>query len=352
MGTANSDLEQHLERLVSVSWQDQQLRAALQRLSESQGVSLWLDRRIDPQQPVEATFQNLPLHQVLKRIAEQHSLGISALGNVVYVGPQQSASELATLAAKARDSLDKSAKATSRIWLQETSSEWAILSEPRTLLTHWVGQAGFAVQKPERIPHDLWDAKQLPPLALVDKTVLLLAGFDLTCQIDSAGDTCQIVPISRPVVLTRQYRFGPDHELFLARLQETIHEATFAVRGRLLTVTGRWEDHLQVQELIAGKPNEPSQKVGRGTTKPVEQRFSLQLKNQPVGAVVSQLADQLQLQVRWDTSSLAEAKRDQSTLVSCSVKDASLDELLKSILEPAGMQFERQGKDVQIKAGR
>ncbi len=344
---ANQPLVQQLQRRVTVAWQGQQLAAVLDRLSETQEFSIWLDRRVDLQQSVELRFTDLPLEQVLDQLAEKHSLGISVLDNLVYIGPKQSAYELATLLKQARNSIAKSSTPTKRRWLDEKSTTWLRLSQPRDLLTSLLKQSGITFLGSETIPHDLWDSKQLPSLTLVDKTVLILVGFDLTCRISPDGSTCEVVPIERPVVLKQRYRITKNRKRLLAELPKLVPEAQIEFKGRSLFVTGRYEDQLKVQQALAGKQTKPS----LSTTAPradAEKVFSLRLKNQAVGGVINQLARQLKLQVEWDQKSLDKANRSQETLVSCDVKDVSLDELLSGILAPAGMEFRREGTKIEI----
>jgi len=340
-------LRQSLQQPITVAWQGQQLAAVFRRLSETQEFFVWLDRRVDLQQTVEASFTDLPIQQVLEQLAEKHSLGISVLDNLVYIGPKQSALELATLLKQARDSLAKAPSHTKRRWLDEKLATWPRLSQPRDLLATLLKQAGATLLGSETIPHDLWDSKQLPSLALVDKTVLILVGFDLTCQISPDGNTCQVVPIERPVVLKQKYRITKNRKRLLAELPVLVPEAQIEFKGRTLLVTGRWEDQLKVQQALTGKQAKPTPPAAAPRAD-AEKKFSLRLKNQAVGSVINQLARQLKLQVHWDQKSLDRASRSQQTLVSCDLKNVTLDELLRGILAPAGMKFQKTGTKIKI----
>ncbi len=293
--------KQRLGRHVTVAWQGQPLSSALERLSETQKISLWLDRRVDPNQRVEASFTDIPLQDVLEKLAEKHSLGISVLDSLVYVGPVQSAHELATLRKRARDALAKASSQARRRWLTETPATWPRLSQPRDLLTSMMEQTEVKLLGSEKIAHDLWDSKKLPRLSLVDRAVLILVGFDLTCQISADGSSCRVVPIQRPLVVEKPYRI----------------------------------------------PKNPS----KNTTAPrphAKKLFSLQLKNQAVGGVIDQLARQLKLQVEWNQESPGGVNRIRQTLVSCDIKNVPLDELLSGILAPAGLKFRSDGKKIEI----
>jgi len=348
---ASQDITQEtasqFERHVTVAWQGQRLGAVLARLSETQEISIWLDRRVDPHQRVEASFTDLPLYDVLEQLARKLSLGMSVLDNMIYVGPVQSAHELATLLKRAQDSVANAQPSIRRVWLEEKPATWPRLSQPRDLLKSMLDQAGITLENSQAIAHDLWTPKQLPSLSLVDKTVLILVGFDLTCQISKEAGACQVVPIERPVVLKREYRIPKNRKRVLTKIQLLVPQSSVKLQGRTLHVTGRWEDQLKVQQTLAGKPPKSS-RIASAPRTSTEKLFSLRLKNQAVGGVINQLARQLKLQVEWDRQSLDQANRSQQTLVSCDMKNVSLDELLSGILTPAGLKFQRSGENIKI----
>ncbi len=295
---------------ISATWKGQSLGTVLARLAETQSECLWLDRRVDIGQTVDAKFREIPFQQVLEEIARGHGLGVARVGPCWYVGPEAAAQILPKLRKRARDSLNKIPAAQRQRWLRMETVAWPRLSQPRALLEEMLAKAGIALEQKELIAHDLWSANQLPPLALLDRVVLLLVGFDLTCEISDDGRLCRIVPI--------------DHSLEWSRNNP--------LRSKRKKRTTR------------STPNR--------TGALAEKRFSLQIENQAVGTVLQQLAEQLDLQLVWDETSLNAAELSRKTLVSCQVTKASLDELLRSIVEPAGMKFTRKGVDVEVHARR
>jgi len=289
------------QRITAV-WQGQELGTALERLADTKQSPLWLDRRVDPQQTVDIRFTDVSFSQALAELTEQRDLGFSRLDEVIYVGPSKTARGLASLASQARASLALMPEATQQLWLRAEASSWPRLTQPRELLTSLLGEVGAELVNSEVVPHDLWPARELPPLALVDRVVLVLAGFDLTCDLSPNGRSCRVVPIKYPLPVVE----GPLH----AEARAPVPSATTGTR----------------------------------------RMFSLQLENQPVGRVIEQLAEQLDLQVAWNDDSLQANKRSHETLVSCQVTDVDLEALLKSILAPAGLGFTKAGQRVEIYA--
>ncbi|NOZ40392.1 MAG: hypothetical protein GXP24_09220 [Planctomycetes bacterium] len=300
--------EQKLQRKISVTWQGQELAIALERLTSTGQIRLWLDRRVDRGQTVTMQCVDQPLALAIEKLAQQQSLGFTRLENIVYFGPQQATLELPTLIGQARDQLTKLPTRVRKHWLRSEATTWPRLSEPRALAKSWLRESLIELTGDEQIPHDLWAEQSLPPLALVDRLVLLLAGFDLTCEITLEG--CEIVPIARPLKRAR--------------------------RGR-----GNGAKNFA--------PQTRTQKSPRGISREglSRQRFTLRLENQPLGKVLDQFAQQLQLVVVWDVEDTSQTR---AQLVSCNVQQVDLDVLLRQVLAPAGLQHHRRGKQITIHA--
>ncbi|MGI9326237.1 MAG: hypothetical protein ACR2PZ_13530, partial [Pseudomonadales bacterium] len=195
--------KQKLRRQVSVTWQGQELATALQRLARAGQISLWLDRRVDRQQEISIKIVELSLADALQHIAQQQALGFVPLKNIAYGGPQQTALELPALIRDARDQLRRASAKYRQRWLREEAVQWPRLTEPRALVKSWLDKAEVELLGSDQIAHDLWAAQELPAMALVDRLVLVLAGFDLTCAIRADGRSCEIVPITRPLKQAR-----------------------------------------------------------------------------------------------------------------------------------------------------
>jgi hypothetical protein len=303
---ATQQLEQRLAARVSVAWEGQELAAALHRLADSQRLPLWIDRRVDPSAPIELTANDQPLSDVLNSVAAPHDWAATPYHGVLYFGPRQTADELRTLSALARQSIAKAPPDVRSRWLKPEAWTIARLSEPRGLLKQLARSAGATVVDEQQVPHDLWPERQLPPMPALDRAVLLLSGFDLTCQISADGRKLRVVPIKRPLKL-----IGP--------APPTVSRT---------------------------RPPQP----GSAATRTV-QRFTLKIENQPAGRVLDQLARQLQLEVEWDAALQQTPAMGREANVSCDVREADLDELLSAVLSPAGLTFEREEKRVSIRRG-
>ena len=287
---------------VTVNWRGQQLGLALERLAEQLPATLWLDRRVDFSQEVNLQLSNVQVADAIEQLTESYELAALHFGEILYVGPKKTTQGLAALLLRARAAAAKTPPAQAKGWLTKRNFSWPRLSEPRKLLGTMLDEAELSMERLELVPHDLWPERSLPASSLVDQAVLMLAGFDLTCEI-SADGRCRVVPIAYPL---------PDES----------------------------------DKLATARP----QQEKRASTTHSEKRFSLKLENQPVGLVIEQLARQLKLQITWDEASLKATGRSRQALVSCDVKDVGIDQLLAAILEPAGLLARRETGKLVIQA--
>jgi hypothetical protein len=337
-------LSSKLQGPITASWLGQQLHEVLNRLAASQQVVFWLDRNVDPQQLVNAQFSDATFAEVLDQLTEAKSLGWTTWEEVVYLGPPGVVQELATLAAIARESVSRLPPAMQQRWLKAETVSWPRLSDPRDILSSWLASNEVRLTGRELLSHDLWDAKQLPAMPLVDRVVFLLAGFGMTCDISDNGQVCRVVRLEQPVFITREYAAGNQ----AGELAEEFKQNPRVVLGRSgnkVSLTGKWEDHQRAAEILrsnstTAQSNAPPPRIKQNV-------FSLKLENQPVGKVIDQFARQLRLEVAWNANATT---RD--TLVSCDVTNVSLEELLAAVLAPAGLEFKLSGKRLEVVAGK
>jgi hypothetical protein len=350
---ATTATARRFELPVSVTWQGQQLGPGLDRLAELQQVTVWLDRRVDPSTSVDFSASNRPLLAVFRELAAPRGWSASPVGSVVYFGPAQTADELNTLAAMARQQAARTPAAMRGAWLKSERWSFPRLSQPRELLEGLAKSAGASVIKAELVPLDLWPARSLPPMPVIDRVVLVLSGFDLTCELSADGRRLTVVPIKRPVQISREYAIPTARATEIERLLAAMPAVKGERRGQRLVVSARVEQHDELTAALRGETKPAAQSsppMARPETRLADQRFTLRIENQPVGAVIDQLAKQLGLEVTWDQSLPTAGTASRKALASCEVREASLDGLLKAVLAPAQLTFQRDGQKVSIRA--
>jgi hypothetical protein len=222
--------------------------------------------------------------------------------------------------------------------MQRAPWEWDELSTPRQLLNQLAEQASVDLRNVESVPHDLWPAVALPPLPLIDRFTLVLAGFDLTLELDSGAQSARIVSSPGTAVLERRYPAGRLATAQLELLREQFPRAAIRRQGTFLIVAGLYEDHLAIAQQLRGKPPDA------GRSRPTEVRYHIEVKNKPASAVIREIAASASLEVVISR----DAEAAFQNLVSFTAKDATLHQLLEAALAPAGLQFQVDGQRLLI----
>ncbi len=165
--------EQQLAAQLSVTWSNVPLSEALASLSASSRVAIVVDRRINPGQPLTVTAAGQPLEEILEQIAEAEHLGLSLWEPIVYFGPPATARALRTLAWLRREEAERLPPARRQALLAARAWEWHDLATPRDLLAQLAAEAHVKLESLDLVPHDLWPARRLPPLAWIDRLTLV-----------------------------------------------------------------------------------------------------------------------------------------------------------------------------------
>jgi len=326
---AGAAWQRQLETPVGVSWAGVPLRQALRGLAQSQQVAIFLDRRVDPNQQIDFAAQDVPLRECLTQLAGQVGAGVGYVGPVVYLGPEATAGKLATVVALQNEALRRVPPERQRRMTRAQAWQWADLATPGELLEQLARDCGLRIAEPGSIPHDLWPAANLPPMTAVERLTLLLAGFDLSYQWSADGQAVKLIPIPDQLAVRRTYDVGPRGTQLLPRLSRELPGAHLTLEGPKLVVVGRVEQHQHVDRVLTGTPPPPARTI------PGRTRYSLQVQNQPVGQLIKTLAEKLSLEPHWDQVPAAQMQ----TRVSLAVKEVTRDELLRAVLQPAGLTF-------------
>jgi hypothetical protein len=292
------ELKRELDEPVDLIWSENPLRSALDNLSRTHRLAVFLDPRVDPDRKVQLSLRNVPLYEALQKIAKARNLGATLFGPVVYFGPPVTAVQLRGLTALRTGELQKASPAVRRKFFARAPMAWDDFAEPRKLIGWLARHNGLTPEGVDALPHDLWAAADLPPMTLVERLTLLLAPFGRTFTVSPDGRRLVLSPI-------------PD---VLPKVQET---------GGL--------------------------NGGRAADVALDnKRFTLTVEEKPFGPVMMQLAQQIGLELQMDTKTLRRAGVPPEQRVSFSVKEATLDQLLQAAVEHVPVRWRRQGNSVVI----
>jgi hypothetical protein len=294
-------------RAVSIHWRRVPLRDVVRRLEDVFNETVFVDRRVDPNQRVSLDIEAASVADVLEPAAAGSGLAIGRLGRLTYLGPRSAAEYLATLALLRAQQVQELTGSQSDELKRRRAVDWPRLTEPRELVVSLVEARGWNVGNAGRIPHDLWAAGELPELALAEQLTVLLIGFDLTFEVRPRTGTLEVVPID---AATRQ------------RLAEAKPQADAA-------------------------PNRAAPRLGDRSAETL-QVYTLRVTEQPVRLVLKELAARLNWQIEFDEAELIAAGRSLDDRVSFAVKNVDQDALLDAVLRPARLGFEREGTRFKI----
>lgn len=327
-----------LEWPLTLRWQSVSLRAAVGRLSESQRVSVWLDRRIDPSVSVDLAASDESLDQVLGSLSGSVGADWTSVGEVIYIGPPVAVGEFRTLLALGQQELQTLPPAARRKLKSRATLEIAKLTEPRQLVEQLARQAGFHIENSQAVPHDVWPDAKLPSTSVADQLAIVLLGFDLRWRTSDDPTKLRLEPLDSPLLVREVYPRSRV-ENSPVELEPGVVEA--GPSPSQVLVAARFEQH----ERLAGRSISAARQPA-STDRPTHQVYSLQVAEQPVGRIVAQLAAQLGKRLEVDPRLVDQPQLE--TRVTFRVEEADLEALLQAACEPAGIQAKLSGDTIQL----
>jgi hypothetical protein len=338
-----AELERQLDSPVGVRWGGANtLRGTLGNLARSQDVAIFLDRRVDPDQTVDLALEDAPLRELLQRLGERLKLGIGQVGPVVYLGPPPTAAVLGTVAALKEEQEQQLPSAVRGKLRRAGALRWPELTTPRDLVQRLVGGAGLQIEGLEQIPHDLWPEVDLPPLTFAQSLSLILAGFQLTFDYAPDGATVQLKPLPANASITRRIPLRGSPAVVGAEIRRRFPDARFTIDGGNVVVDSTVEVSAAIRRLLEGSSTRPKPPLATAKT---EKRYTLRVQDRSLGAVAAAVAKEAGVELRFDPR----ASDLREKLVGLDVKDATLDQLLQTLLQPAGLTYQLDKQTLEIR---
>lgn len=343
------ELDRRLEQPTSVSWKGRELRAGINGLSLANRVAIILDRRVDPGQTIDLSISREPLANVLQQVAASAGLETTMVGPAIYVGPIKTATRLKTLLESRKQEAPELPIGMRRRFERAAPMSWDVLTSPRQILQELQDEASIELRSMESVPHDLWPSAEFPPMTLIERLTLVLAGFDFTFHFTNDG--AEIVPIPDEVFLEKSYPggFRPAEKVMAWR--KLVPAAEIRLYDGKIVVRGLWEDHERLLNANANpaKARNPRQNsdVPRGRK---VYRLTVHIEDEPLEDVLQALARRLEFQLDIDRDSIRAIGVSLRELVVCHVDNADVDVLFQAILDPLGLSFRITGRTVHVYA--
>jgi len=303
---------------ITATWSGIGLRSWAERISETAGVPVLVDRRLDPDTVIRLDCQSEPLLDVLTRAATAAGGELAVLKSSIRIVPRGMA-DVTIRAEAARTTRTGSLPPRQRSVLADTEPwHWPAGARPQDLLRDAAAQAAIRLDGIDTVPHDHLPAVSLPEMTLAERLDLLLAPFDL--RVD-----------------------------WLVARTAAKGGATAAITGRIIPIT----DELPSTTASAA-PEKPATPTPGGRVPPSRQKavvagetFSLKVAA-PLEEVLAAIATRLGLQLDLDRESLTRSGISPKEIVRATVTDASRDELLRAILEPLALDWTIDGTTLRV----
>jgi hypothetical protein len=326
-----------LKSKVSINVEQSPIRDSLGRLAASQAVALFVDRRVDPTNELTLAIAQQPLEDAVREIARHKQLGVGFVGPVIYVGPPKTAARIATLAVVKNEEAEKLPANLRNKLLARQLLTWPRLAEPRWIVRKLCAEAGLTLPAADVIPHDLWIAGDYPEMTLAERLTLVLAGFGMTYVVDEKEMQLKLKWMPQAIAVERVYPTRVDANRIIPALSKDYPQAFMRGEGNELWVRSTIEDQWAIESYLS--PGKRPRRSSGG-----QQVYSLAVKDRPLGPVVEQIAEKLNLQVEFGTG----ANRLRDVRISFAVTNVTLEELFQAAVGPAKLTATVEGKVVRI----
>lgn len=335
----------------TVLWSDSPFREHLLDFGRVQGVAILLDRRVDPDQLLTLAVRNEPVLTVVQAAANSRGLKAAVLRNLIYVARPEDAEQIRTVAELRRQEIDAIGRDAALKFARQAPMKWPDFQEPKNLLRDLARDNEIEIVNLDQVPHDLWPAADMPPMSLTERLTLILHQFRLTFQVAEDGRRIAVVPLPLEVAVVRDYPGGAKPDTLAEKWHAECPDSEFRVVGSRIYVRGLLEDHEKIGRLrTPGGRHASKPRASRKSDPPLDQVFTAEVPNRPLGAVLAHFAKQLGLELHVDEASLKHAGVSLEQLISFRVENATFDELFRAVLEPVGCEYERQGNVLTIRA--
>lgn len=346
-----SEFVRELDKPLSVTRDKAELRPLLQRLSVERRIAIALDRRIDPNLEIDAQLPAMTVRAAIEEIAARSGAILRVIGNTLIVGPDPNIGQLRTICALRDMELDdfQAAPGNQRSKLaRKHTVAWDDLDRPADVVTRICELAELEVEGLNLIPHDLWAQGVLVELTTAEALSWVLVQYDLAFAWTGTATGVRIVELTAPAAITIKHRVTISKATALQRVRDRFPDLDAQIENNWIVATGLVEQHDVIGALARGEnPTPPPKAVEFGAL--AKRRFTLRVVRQPASAVLTSL-QKSGIDLRIDAAALTAQKIDLNQRISLQLKQATIQEMLQAICEPAGATFEVDGEAIHIPA--
>ncbi|MFN7706696.1 MAG: hypothetical protein ACK5O5_00170 [bacterium] len=301
------------------------LGETLSTIAQQANLTLWLDRRIDPNALVEMTARDQPLGEILHDLASRTATSFGIIESTLYWGPAGCGPRIE--AAHWQLLCDHPELRT------RTSFSWEPISEPSHLLRELAANESLQWISLDPIEHDLWNEGRIEATTRAGLLTLMPAGDESTVQVQSSDQPIQlqIVPLPETAEVSAPYPTSPRSKVEAFLKSHPLSKAR--IDSGSIELVGPVADH---RDWVWGGPSKTLPRSTPGGDPLAKQRFTARLQG-TLAEVLQSLADSQGIQFHpWPLpESLAAMRIDVET------NKASIDELLEKIGAASKVSFRR-----------
>ncbi|HMO13522.1 MAG TPA: hypothetical protein PKD64_14890 [Pirellulaceae bacterium] len=337
------DFSNARQQSVVVSWNHAPLRAALDNLSHRQRIPIFLDRRVDPSQPIDFDSNHGTFEQTLLQLADSLDLGVERVAeSYYYVGPRQAVAELRYRRKELMEEIDRLPREHKRDWLAKQTLRLDYLEEPADAYANLERPRHLNISFGEKIPYDLWPEIDLPALTLIDRMIVLSYGFGLWIKLNNNDTTQAALVKTKPLAEFEQDHAKRINEEQLQILREQYPSVAIA-QGEKTRVTAPAFVHYEIERMLDNgtvkRSYRPERKDGQ-----VVVDFSTGDQDAAIGSILTKIAEANRVELKFEP----EMRQILETRIKLKLRRVTYDELLKETLAPVGLNFEFTDSELRI----
>jgi len=331
-------LEQAAKRSpIFVNWQQVPLHSQLHALSRNLQIAILLDRRVDPNQLVDRQDRDLSFEQFLWALGAKENLGVCQIGDLYYLGPEETALALSiTVQTLSEQLTETNLPAKLKKGLNDNIAFKSTKPfEPTNWLVQDAAGAEIPLLNPEEIPMDWWAPIDWPSMPRYQAYTLLAAGFGLGLRVEEKG--LRFVQLELPAELTREYTLPSREGFSLDDLQKEYPQLKLELKKEKLTASGPTTAFGSLERKLGSQPQSRTNQTG-------DRRFTLNKTKAPRGSILATIAQQLGLKLKFAD----EARAVLSERIEVDVQQVTLDELMDKILAGTELNYEIEAGEFRI----
>ncbi len=319
---------------VSVSWTNSPLRDQLYQFAQQRKRAIFLDRRVDPTLQQTSQLLRLTTEQIVWKTAEANGLGVARVGNLLYVGPKDTAARLPFVIKAVEKQARKLDKATRNRWNARRELRWPAATSTKEI-TAWFSTS-LGVKFSSDVAFDVLPETDWPQLSAAEQVSIFLACFDAAIVIEEKGNAAKLVAFPKIESGTMKINLRSQGKFDLKAAQRQFDDLKIRKSGKSLTVSGAVTSIAKLESWLVSRQQVKSDGDLTGV-------FDVNQTGRRRDFLKS-LANQTDRKLVFD----GEAPQILQDRITLNLKGVSLETLIEKCLEGTGLRYELDSNSVKI----